>query len=124
MKTDPQVSTSTSSRLRQEDFGPTLVGQVIAGLGASLALLGPFSEAVAGVGVFVLIAGVVLSAPAGGYPGPVMNDWWSVLALAALATLIGFGLSFWLTAPGGVILSAGAVVSLVAVFFGTPVRRS
>ena len=123
MKTDPQASTSTSSRLRHEDFGPTLVGQVISGLGASLALLGPFSEVVAGVGVFVLIAGVVLSAPAGGQPGPVLTDWWSVLALAALATLIGFGLSFWLTAPGGVILSAGAIVSLVAVFFGTPARR-
>ena len=123
MKTDPQASTSTSSRLRQEDFGPTLVGQVISGLGASLALLGPFSEVVAGVGVFVLIAGVVLSAPAGGQPGPVLTDWWSVLALAALATLIGFGLSFCLTAPGGVILSAGAIVSLVAVFFGTPARR-
>lgn len=71
----------------------------------------------------MLIAGVVLSAPAGGQPGPVLTDWWSVLALAALATLIGFGLSFWLAAPGGVILSAGAIVSLVAVFFGTPARR-
>lgn len=123
MKTDPQASTSTSSRSRRKDFGPALVGQVIAGLGASLALLGPFSEVVAGVGVFILIAGAVLSAPAGGSPGPVMNDWWSVLALAALATLVGFGLSFWLSAPGGLILSAGAVVSLTAVFFGTPVRR-
>ncbi len=124
MKTDPQASTSTSSRLRQEDFGPALVGQLVAGLGSCLALLGPFSEVVAGVGVFVLIAGVVLSAPAGGFPGPVMNDWWSLLALAALAALIGFGLSFWLAGPGGVILTAGAVVSLTAVFFGTPVRRS
>ena len=37
------------------------------------------------------------------------------------ATLIGFGLAFWLSAIGGVILTIGAIVSLVAVFFGTPV---
>jgi hypothetical protein len=85
-------------------------------------LLGPFSDVVSGIGVAVLIVGVVVSAPAGRYPGPVMVEWWSVLAIAALAVLIGFGLAFWLAALGGVILTAGAVVSLAAVFFGTPVR--
>ncbi|MCB0869731.1 MAG: hypothetical protein KDB52_02770 [Solirubrobacterales bacterium] len=87
-----------------------------------MALLGPFSDVVAGIGIAILIVGVVLSAPAGGQPGPVISDWWSILAIAALATLIGFGLAFWLATPGGIILTAGAVTSLTAVFFGTPVR--
>lgn len=77
---------------------------------------------VAGIGVAVLIVGVVVSAPAGRYPGPVMVEWWSILAISALAVLIGFGISFWIAALGGVILTAGAVAALAAVFFGTPVR--
>lgn len=75
---------------------------------------------VSGVGVAILIFGVVLSAPAGRQPGPVMVEWWSILAIAALAVLIGFGLGFWIPALGGVILTTGAVTSLAAVFFGTP----
>lgn len=94
----------------------------MAGVGAALALLGPFSDVVAGLGIAALIVGVVLSAPAGRYPGPVMVDWWSVLALSALAVLVGFGLGFWLTALGGIVLTVGAVTALAAVFFGTPAR--
>ena len=78
--------------LRLADHGPALAGQIAAGLGAALALLGPFSDVIAGIGVAILIIGVVLAAPAGRQPGPVMAEWWSVLALAALATLIGYGL--------------------------------
>lgn len=114
-------TTSTSSRSRLEDHGSALVGQIIAAAGAALALLGPFSDVVSGIGVAALIVGVVVSAPAGRHPGPFMVEWWSVLAVAALAVLGGFGLGFWLPAAGGVILTAGAVISLVAVFFGTPV---
>lgn len=77
---------------------------------------------VSGIGVAFLIVGVVVAAPAGRYPGPVMVEWWSILAISALAVLIGFGLAFWLPALGGVVLTAGAVVSLAAVFFGTPVH--
>ncbi len=94
----------------------------MAGVGAALALLGPFSDVVAGLGIAALIVGVVLSAPAGRYSGPVMVDWWSVLALSALAVLVGFGLGFWLTALGGIVLTVGAVTALAAVFFGTPAR--
>ncbi|HMY25347.1 MAG TPA: hypothetical protein PLB47_03915 [Solirubrobacterales bacterium] len=108
--------------LRLADHGPALAGQIAAGLGAALALLGPFSDVIAGIGVAILIIGVVLAAPAGRQPGPVMAEWWSVLALAALATLIGYGLAFWLPAPGGVLLTIGAVTSLAAVFFGTPAQ--
>lgn len=77
---------------------------------------------VAGIGVAALIVGVVLSAPAGRYPGPVMVDWWSVLAISALAVLAGFGLGFWIAAPGGIVLTAGAITALAAVFFGTPAK--
>jgi hypothetical protein len=111
-----------SSPLRLENHRSALAGQVIAAIGAALSLLGPISDVIAGIGVAVLIIGVVVSAPAGRHPGPVMVEWWSVLAIAALAALIGFGLGFWLSALGGIILTAGAVVSLAAVFFGTPVR--
>lgn len=47
-----------------------------------------------------------------------LKDWWTPLALGALACLIGFGLSFWIAAIGGVVLTAGAVTCLAAVFFG------
>ena len=119
-KMAPPPSTSTSRHLKLEDHGPALVGQVAAGVGAALALLGPFSDVLSGIGVAVLIIGVVLSAPAGGQPGPVLVEWLSILAIAALAVLIGFGLGFWLPALGGVVLTVGAVASLAAVFFGTP----
>lgn len=114
-------TTSTSSRSGLENHGSALAGQIIAAVGAALALLGPFSDVISGIGVAALIVGTVVSAPAGRHPGPFMVEWWSVLAIAALATLIGFGLAFWLSAIGGVILTIGAIVSLVAVFFGTPV---
>lgn len=113
---------SASGQIRLEEHGPALVGQVTAGVGAALALLGPFSEVVAGIGVAVLIAGVVLSAPAGSHPGPLMVEWWSLLAIAAIVVLAGFGLGFWLSAVGGIVLTAGSVAALTAVFFGTPVR--
>jgi hypothetical protein len=121
-KTAPPPSTSTSSHRRLEEHGPALFGQGLAGIGAVLALLGPFSDVIAGIGVAVLVVGVVVAAPAASHPGPVMVEWWSILAIAALTTLIGFGLAFWLPAVGGVILTGGAVVSLTAIFFGTPVQ--
>lgn len=93
----------------------------MAAIGAALALLGPFTEVLAGIGLAILIVGVVVAAPAGRYPGPFMVEWWSVLAVSALVALIGFGIGFWIAPVGGVILTAGAVVALAAVFFGTPV---
>jgi len=150
VKTAPPPSTSISSRGEVRLLADP--GRILAGLGAVLALLGPFSLAVAGAGVVILVVGVLFSAPVAGRPfaGPsarpqpatpdaatpdaatslpsgrqgfvILAEWWSVLAIAALATLIGFGLGFWLPALGGIVLTAGAVASLVAVFFGTPVQ--
>ncbi len=111
-------SSSTSSSVRGAGFA----GQLIAGLGAALALLGPFADWVAGAGVFILILGVVVSAPAGRHPGPFMVEWWSVAAIGALACLIGFGLTFVIAWLGGMILVAGAVAALVSVGLGSPVQ--
>lgn len=122
VKTAPPSSSLTSSPGRTEDHGLAFAGQITAAVGAALALLGPFSEVISGIGIAVLILGVILSAPAGNHPGPLMVDWWSVLAIGALVVLVGFGLGFWLSALGGVVLTAGAVAALVAVFFGAPVR--
>ncbi len=180
MKTAPPPSTSISSRGEVRLLADP--GRILAGLGAVLALLGPFSLAVAGAGVVILVVGVLFSAPVAGRPFAepsarpqpatpdaatpdvatslpsgrepaasdvastgaatsdaatpdvatslpsgrqglvILAEWWSVLAIAALATLIGFGLGFWLPALGGIVLTTGAVASLVAVFFGTPVQ--
>lgn len=95
---------------------------MIAGFGAVLALLGPFADWLAGAGVFILILGVVIAAPAGRHPGPFMVEWWSVSAVGALACLIGFGLTFVLAWLGGLILVAGAVAALVSVGLGSPVE--
>lgn len=124
MKTGPQPSISIfrSPGQAADDQRTTLAGQVAAGAGAALALLGPFSDVVSGIGVALLIVGVIVSAPAGRFPGPVMAEWWSVLGVAALVVLCGFGLGFWLSGLGGVVLTAGAISALAAVFFGTPAR--
>ncbi len=109
---------STSSQIVRTGFA----GQLIAGFGAALALLGPFADWLAGAGVFILILGVVIAAPAGRHPGPFMVEWWSVAAIGALACLIGFGLTFVLAWLGGMILVAGAVAALISVGLGSPVE--
>lgn len=95
-------------------------GQLIGGVGAALALLGPVAGWLAGAGAFVLILGVVVAAPVGSHPGPFLAEWWAVMAIAALACLIGFGLGFVVGWLGGLVLVAGAVTALVAVALGTP----
>lgn len=95
-------------------------GQLIAGAGATLALLGPFADWIAGVGVFTLILGVVVAAPVAGRPGPFLAEWWSAVALAALACLIGFGLGFVAAGPGGLVLVGGAVTALVTLALSAP----
>lgn len=98
-------------------------GQLIAGTGATLALLGPFADWIAGAGVFTLILGVVVAAPVADRPGPFLAEWWSAIALAALACLIGFGLGFAVAWPGGLILAGGAVTALVTLALAVPAGR-
>lgn len=109
-------SSSTSDPI----LGAGHAGQLIAGFGATLALLGPFADWIAGTGVFILILGVVVAAPIAGRPGPVLNAWWTAVALAALACLIGFGIGFVIGWLGGLILAGGAVVALVTLALATP----
>lgn len=114
----PPPSNSTSDPV----LGAGRAGQLIAGAGATLALLGPFADWIAGVGVFILIFGAVLAAPVAGRPGPFLREWWSAVALASLACLAGFGLGFAIGWLGGLILVAGAVAALVTLALATPAR--
>lgn len=95
-----------------------LVGQILAGTGAALALLGAFGIALSAIGVALLVTGVVISAPYAGNPGPYLRDWWSVLGVAALVCLVGFGALFLSEVAGGVLVTVGAVAALVAVGLG------
>jgi len=67
---------------------------------------------------------VVVAAPIAGRPGPYLAEWWAVTAVAALAALVGFGLGFAVGWLGGLVLTAAAVVALVALVLGTPAGRT
>lgn len=103
-------------------FSAGFAGQLIAGCGAVLTLLAPFGVALPAAGVFCLILGTVIAAPQGRHPGPFMVEWWSVLAVAALVCLIGFGLDFALPVIGSVAMTLGAITALIAVGLGSPVE--
>ena len=95
-----------------------LVGQLLAGTGAALALLGAFGIVVAAIGIALLFTGVIIAAPYASIPGPYLRDWWSVLGVAALVCLVGFGVWFASEVAGGVLITVGAVAALVAVGLG------
>jgi len=96
-----------------------LVGQILAGAGAALALLGAFGIALPAIGVTLLFVGVIISAPYAGNPGPYLRDWWSVLGVTALVCLVGIGVWFASEVAGNVLITVGAVAALVAVGLGT-----
>ncbi|MCO5315891.1 MAG: hypothetical protein M9938_07000 [Solirubrobacterales bacterium] len=95
-------------------------GQLIAGAGATLALLGPVADWLAGIGVFTLILGVIVAAPVASNPGPYLDNWWPTIAVAGLICLIGFGLGFVVGWLGGLLLVGGGVTVLVTLFLGSP----
>jgi len=96
------------------------VGQLTCGAGATLALLSPIWFPLAGVGLALLVLGVVLSAPSARSRGPYIEQWWNAVAVASLVCLTGFGLELLLPVVGGILITAGSVVVLVAVALGTP----
>jgi hypothetical protein len=114
---------STSEPGFRADAG--LVGQLLAGTGATLALLGAITFALPAVGVALLVAGVIIAAPFASDPGPYLEDWWTVLGVATLVCLTGIGLWFVSTVAGGILITAGAILALVAVALGVrfPGRR-
>lgn len=98
-------------------------GQLIAGTGAVVALLGSFGSGFEYAGAALLVLGVVISAPDAGTPGPHLSEWWTVLAVGSLAALAGVVVGLVLPVIGAVILSAGAIAGLIAVCLGAPVTR-
>jgi len=97
-------------------------GQILAGIGAILTLLGPFALALSAAGIACLLLGVIISAPQARHSGPFMVEWWTVLAVATLVCLVGFAVAFGVPGVGGVLSAGGAVVALVAVGLGAPVE--
>ena len=96
------------------------VGQLTCGAGATLALLSPIWFPLAGAGLVLLVVGVVLAAPSARSRGPYIEQWWNAIAASSLLCLTGFGLELLLPVVGGILITAGGVVVLVAVALGTP----
>lgn len=117
MKADrPPLSSTFRANLREAGFA----GQLIAALGAVLALLGSFGSGFLLAGTSCLIIGIVVAAPDARKPGPYLDEWWAVLAAAGLLCLAGFGLSYWVIGLGGILTAAAAVIALIAVALGAP----
>jgi hypothetical protein len=95
---------------------------LLVGLGSLLALLSPVWLPLAAAGSALMVLGVVVSAPEARQSGRYLEQWWTAMGLASLVCLIGFGLELVLPVAGGILLSAGGVVGLLAVALGTPPR--
>jgi hypothetical protein len=100
------------------------VGQLIAGVGALLALLSPIWLPLAGAGLGLMLLGVVVSAPSARLSGPYLQEWWTALAICLLICLTGFVAELLIPVVGGVLLTAGGVAGLVTVALGTPPQES
>ena len=106
------ASISTSERTLR-------LGLALAGLGAVLVLVNLFGLPGRLAGLGAMVAGAVLSAPyapGGGGAG----RWWEVLAIGALLTLAGIGVSFAVGSLGGLLTVAGGILVAVAVALGFP----
>jgi len=112
----PPLSSTFRSNLREAG----VAGQLIAALGAVLALLGPFGNGFLLAGAGCLAVGIVVAAPDARKPGPYLAEWWVVLAAGGLICVTGYGLSFASDGIGGILAALGAVVALVAVALGAP----
>ena len=97
-----------------------LVGQLTAGVGATLALLSPIWFPLAGAGMLLLVLGVIVSAPSARDRGPYMEQWWNAIAFASLVCLAGFGLGLIVPVVGRVLLTVGGVLVLIVVALASP----
>ncbi len=93
---------------------------MIAGAGSVLALLSPIGIALAAAGVALMLLGTVVAAPYARMSGAWVADWWTALALASLLCLAGFTAEIFLPFIGGVLLTVGAVASLIVVGLSIP----
>ena len=110
------MSSTFSANLKEAGFA----GQLIAALGAVLALLTPFGSGFLLAGTSCLVIGIIVAAPDARKPGPYLAEWWVLLAGAGVLCLAGYGLSFVATGLGGILAAVAAVISLVAVALGSP----
>lgn len=69
-----------------------------------------------------MLVGVVLSAPEARDSGPYLEQWWTLMGIAALICLTGFALELVVSVIGGLMLTIGGVMALVAVGLGSPPR--
>jgi hypothetical protein len=93
---------------------------VIGGIGAALALIQLLGVAGGVVGVGLLVACTVLTAPAAPEPDAGGLNWWALIAGGTALALIGVPLGLALEGPGGVLTAIGGGMAMVGVAFGMP----
>lgn len=88
-----------------------VVGMWSVVVGGVLGCLSPVGTVPLVLGVALIILGTVVSAPDAGRPGTIIEQWWTVLAVASLVALVGAGLGI---VSGGLALVLVVPASLVA----------
>lgn len=89
-------------------------------LAALVILVNLFGDAVK-IGALVVIAlATVLTAPARRQPG---GGWWSLLAIGALASVVGAGAAQLSDTVGGLIAVVGGVLVVAGAMIGFPLRE-
>jgi hypothetical protein len=93
---------------------------VIGGIGAALALIQLLGVAGGVVGVGLLVACTVLTAPSAPESDASGLNWWALIAGGTALALIGVPLGLALEGPGGVLTAIGGGMAMVGVAFGMP----
>ena len=93
---------------------------LVAGAGAVLALVNLLGTVGAAIGLGLMIAGLVLSAPAAPPSGADRVNWWVLLAAGTLLAAIGVPLELAWETPGGMLTGVGSALVVVAVALGLP----
>ena len=94
------------------------ISLALAGAGALLVLLGLFGTVAGVVGLGLMVAGTVLSAPYAPERG-----WWGMLATGAAISVAAALIQIPLDTLGGLLAVLGGVLVLVAAALGLPLRR-
>ena len=93
---------------------------LLAGAGAVLALVNLLGTAGAAIGLGLMLAGMMLSAPAAPASGSDRVNWWALLAAGTLLVAIGVPLELAWETPGGLLTGVGSALVVVAVALGLP----
>jgi hypothetical protein len=92
----------------------------VAAIGAVIILLGLFGTIASLIGLIMVVAGTVLSAPSAPPPGQPGRGWWTMLATGAGASVAGALISLVADTLGGLIAAIGGVLVVIAVALGFP----